>query len=235
MTGAGGGIGREVVVDFVNRGYSVLCWGRHPPIDRVAGADYVVCDVSDPVSVENATLGLRTRYKRVDVLVTSAAILKTMPLHRMTDDVWNEMISINLTGVFRACRAVLPFMIEQGGGSIVNLSSVHAIATVPGTGAYAATKGGIISLSRQIAVEYADHGIRSNSLVVGSVDTAMSTLHGEELTRDSVTVVVPEGTIGRMADPREIARAVAFLAGDDASFVNGAAFTVDGGLTSRLM
>lgn len=235
VTGANGGIGREVVLELLERGYDVVCWGRRIPDDAVPGAEYVVCDVSVPSAVAGAVERLTSTRGRVDVLVTSAAILRTAPVHLMSDELWDEVLSTNLTGAFRACRAVLPFMIDQGSGSIVNLSSVHAVATVPGTGAYAATKGGIVSFSRQLAVEYANHGIRSNSVVIGSVDTKMSAEHGDQLARDNVTVLAPDGSIGRMAHPREIAKAVAFLAGDGASFVNGSAFTVDGGLTSLLM
>lgn len=235
VTGANGGIGREIVIDLLGRGYTVVCWGRRVPDDAVPGAHHVVCDVSDSAAVSSAADRLRAEQGRVDTLVTSAAILQTAPLHEMSDQLWADVIATNLTGVFHACRAVLPLMIEQRSGSIVNLSSVHAVATVPGTGAYAATKGGIISLSRQIAVEYADVGIRSNSVIVGSVDTKMSTQHGSQLARDRVSVTPPAGAVGRMARPEEIARTVAFLAGDDASFVSGSAFTVDGGLTSLLM
>jgi NAD(P)-dependent dehydrogenase (short-subunit alcohol dehydrogenase family) len=235
VTGANGGIGRAIVEAFVGGGIRTVCWVRRMPEAPVSGADYDICDVVDTGSIHGATERLADRHGRVDILVTSAAVLRTGPLHAMSDELWDDVIATNLTGVFRACRAVLPFMIAQRSGSIVNLSSVHAVATVPGTAAYAAAKGGIVSLSRQIAVEYADHGIRSNSVVIGSVDTAMSTLHGEELKRDNVSLKPPSGAVGRMARPEEIARAVSFLSDDAASFVTGAAFTVDGGLTSRLM
>lgn len=235
VTGAGGGIGRAIVAELGDRGWSVVCWVRRIPENPVPGARYVRCDVTDTASVTDAVEQLITEHGRVDALITSAAILRTAPLHEMTDELWDAVLETNLSGVFRSCRAVLPAMIAAGSGSIVNLSSVHAVATVPGTGAYAATKGAIIALSRQLAVEYADAGIRSNSVVVGSVDTAMSTQHGEQLARDGVSVSAPAGALGRMAAPEEIARAVAFLVGDDASFVTGSAFTVDGGITSVLM
>jgi len=235
VTGAAGGIGRAIVEDLVARGHRVVGWGRRAPDDFVAGAEFGVCDVSVARSVDTARDAVLAGYGRIDHLVTSAAVLRTAPLHEMTETVWDEVQSINLKGVFLTARAVLPTMIAQGRGAIVNLSSVHAVATVPGTAAYAATKGAIISLSRQIAVEYADRGIRCNSVVVGSVDTQMSVEHGNQLARDGVAVTPPEGAVGRMAAPVEIARAVGFLVSDDASFVTGSAITVDGGLTSRLM
>lgn len=235
VSGAGGGIGAAIVADLVATGWAVVGLVRRVPEARVDDVDYRLCDVSDTSSVDSVFAGVRETYGRIDGLVTSAAILRTAPLHRMDDELWEDVIDVNLGGVFRCCRAVLPTMIEQRRGSIVNLSSVHAVATVPGTGAYAASKGAIVSLSRQLAVEYADDGIRANSVVIGSVDTKMSEEHGRALARDSVHVDPPEGAVGRMAAPAEIARAVRFLLSDDASFVTGAAMTVDGGLTSRLM
>ncbi|MCI0158801.1 SDR family oxidoreductase [Leifsonia shinshuensis] len=235
VSGAGGGIGEAIVSELAATGWAVVGLVRRDPDARVDGVDYRLCDVSDTQSVNTAFDELREAYGRIDGLVTSAAILRTAPLHRLDDELWDDVIDVNLGGVFRCCRAVLPTMIEQRRGSIVNLSSVHAVATVPGTGAYAASKGAIVSLSRQIAVEYADAGIRANSVVIGSVDTKMSEEHGRALARDSVNVDPPAGAVGRMAAPAEIAGAVRFLLSDEASFVTGAAITVDGGLTSRLM
>lgn len=235
VSGAAGGIGETIAADLVAAGWAVVGLVRRTPEARVEGVDYRLCDVSDSQSVDAAFDQVRAVHGRIDGLVTSAAILRTAPLHRMDDQLWGEVIDVNLGGVFRCCRAVLPLMIEQQRGSIVNLSSVHAVATVPGTGAYAASKGAIVSLSRQLAVEYADDGIRANSVIIGSVDTKMSEEHGRALARDSVRVDPPAGAVGRMAEPAEIATAVRFLLSDDASFVTGAAMTVDGGLTSRLM
>lgn len=235
VTGASGGIGRAVIDDLVHNGYRVVGIVRRPPPDPVPGAEYVVADVSVSTQIDPAIAGIVAETGHVDVLVTSAAILRSAPVHETTEQMWDDVVDTNLKGVFLACRAVLPAMIAAGSGSIINLSSVHAVATVAGTGAYAATKGAIVSLSRQIAVEYADQGIRANSLIIGSVDTAMTDLHKELLERDGILITPPAGRVGRMAQPEEIAKAVRFLAGDDSSFVTGSALTIDGGLLSVLM
>jgi NAD(P)-dependent dehydrogenase (short-subunit alcohol dehydrogenase family) len=235
VTGAGGGIGTAIARELVARGYAVVGWVRTPPADPVAGVDYRSLDIASAADVAAARDDLLSRHGRIDALVTSAAVLRTGPLHELDDATWREVVDINLTGVFLSMRAVLPTMLAQHSGSIVNLSSVHAVATVPGTSAYAATKGAIVSLSREVAVEYADFGIRCNSVVVGSVDTAMSDAHGEQIARDGFRVTPPGGAVGRMAQPEEIAGAVAYLLSPDASFVTGSAMVVDGGLSSRLM
>ena len=235
VTGAAGGIGSAIATDLAARGYLVVGWGLHSPAGTPEVSEFYLCDVADASAVESARDAVLERHGRIDVVVTSAGVLRTAPLHEMPERTWDEVVAVNLKGVFLTVRAVLPAMLAQRRGSIVNLSSVHAIATVPGTAAYAAAKGAIVSLSRQIAVEYADDGVRCNSLIVGSVDTSMSAEHGRLLARDGFVVTPPSGSVARMAAPEEIARAVGFLVGDDASFVTGASLVIDGGLTSRLM
>jgi NAD(P)-dependent dehydrogenase (short-subunit alcohol dehydrogenase family) len=235
VTGGSGGIGSAIVRDLAENGYRVAAIVRRPPPAPVADVTYLVADVSDAAGVNQAVEDIVAGLGAIEVLVTTAAVLRSAPIHKTTEAMWDEVIGTNLKGVFLSCRAVLPSMIEAGSGSIINLSSVHAVATIPGTGAYAATKGAIVSLSRQMAVEYADDGIRVNSLIVGSVDTAMTDLHKELLSNDGTELTPPKGRIGRMAQPGEIAKAVRFLASSDSSFVTGSALTIDGGLLSVLM
>jgi NAD(P)-dependent dehydrogenase (short-subunit alcohol dehydrogenase family) len=235
VTGGSGGIGNAIVAALVDEGYEVASIGRSVSTGGLSAARYLVADVAKAAEIEDAVAEIAGEFGRIDALVTSAAILRTAPVHEMSEELWDDVVDINLKGVFLACRAVLPHMLEAGSGSIVNLSSVHAVATVPGTGAYAATKGAIVSFSRQMAVEYADNGIRVNSVVIGSVDTEMTVTHKNAIERDRVIVTPPPGMVGRMAQPKEIANAVAFLVGPQSSFMTGSALTVDGGLLSRLM
>ena len=223
VTGSRGGIGSATVRRLERDGFRVHGWAR-PEVD-----------VSDAASVAAAMAELLEREGRLDALVTTAGVLRTGPLHTMTDDLWREVMSINLDGVFHVNRAALAAMLETGGGAIVNLSSVHAVATVPGTAAYAATKAAVEALTTSIAIEYADAGIRANSIVVGSVDTKMSVEHGRQIAAEGYSVGRAPGAVGRMAAPEEIAAVAAHLLSPDASFVTGARIVADGGLTTRLM
>jgi NAD(P)-dependent dehydrogenase (short-subunit alcohol dehydrogenase family) len=157
-------------------------------------------------------------------------------LEDVSDAEWDRTIAVNLTAIFRVCRATLPLLRAAGGGSVVNIASVHAVSTVTGVPAYAATKAAIVGLSRQMALDYAVDRIRVNSVLVGSVATRM-TLDGLEEAggAEAIGLSFEDNRIARIADPREIATAIGFLISDAASFVTGSGFLVDGGLTARLL
>ncbi len=166
---------------------------------------------------------------KVDVLVNNAGIIHKSPLEELELEDWNKVISVNLNGVFYTMRSFGVRMIHQGGGSIINIASVAGHVPLEGGGAYSASKAGVIMLTRQAAVEWGPKGVRVNAICPGPILTDMlrSEYSEEELKfRERVTPV------GRLGDPKDVARLAVFLASDEASYVNGAIYDLDGGLAA---
>lgn len=234
VTGGSGGIGSALVAILRERGYSVVPFDVRPALPA-ADDEFRTVDITRSAEVDRAVTEVVLRHGRLDAVVNAAGVLECYAVDDTPESVWDRVMAVNVKGAFLMSRAAIPHLRTAGGGSIVNISSVHALASVGRTAAYAASKGALVSLSRQMAVDYADDDIRVNSVVVGSVDTEMSKAHGAAIARDGVAIAPFPGRLGRVADPREVARAVAFLLSGDASFVNASAFVVDGGMLSRLM
>jgi NAD(P)-dependent dehydrogenase (short-subunit alcohol dehydrogenase family) len=157
-------------------------------------------------------------------------------LEDISDAEWDATIGVNLTGVFRVCRAGLPALRRAGGGSVVNIASVHAVATAPGLADYAASKGAVLSLSRQLALDYAVDGIRVNALIVGSVNTRMSQPVFEAAGGpEALGLSFDARAIPRVGQPVEIADVIAFLISDASSFITGSGLIADGGMLAKLM
>ncbi|MDE1996116.1 MAG: SDR family oxidoreductase, partial [Rhizobiaceae bacterium] len=194
-------------------------------------------DLTREEEVQAVVTDARTALGGLDAVVNCAGIYATgKRLEDVTDAEWDRTIAVNLTAIFRVCRATLPLLRAAGGGSVVNIASVHAIATVTGVPAYAASKAGVVGLSRQMALDYAVDRIRVNSVIVGSVATRM-TLDGLEEAggAEALGLSFADNRIARIANPREIATAIGFLISDAASFVTGSNFVADGGMLARLM
>jgi NAD(P)-dependent dehydrogenase (short-subunit alcohol dehydrogenase family) len=241
VTGAGSGIGRATAIRLAEEGARVTCVdvndGAVQETARTIGdsALGVAADVSDDAQVRAYTDDTVARWGRLDVAFNNAGVNLPTVFHDAPDDLIDRTIDVNLRGVIHGCRAAIPYMLERGGGSIVNTGSVNSLVSEPFLSIYAATKGAILMLSRSIALDYAKQGIRCNCLCPGWVDTPVNYAHAEMLgglqhVYDTIDSFQP---IGRPGDPREIANVVLFLASDESSFVTGSAVVADGAMTAQ--
>ncbi|TRC84435.1 SDR family oxidoreductase [Mesorhizobium sp. WSM4310] len=244
VTGAATGIGRATAEYLADEGARVFGAGLDGEEGKAFAGRYDESqlifresDLTREEEVQSAVTAATERLGGLDAVVNCAGIYPTgKRLEDVSDAEWEETIAVNLTAIFRVCRATLPLLRAAGGGSIVNIASVHADATVPGVPAYAATKAAVVGLSRQMALDYAVDRIRVNAVLVGSVATRM-TLDGLEAAggADALGLSFEPNRIARIANPSEIASAIGFLISDAASFVTGSAMQVDGGLLARLL
>lgn len=244
VTGAATGIGRATAEYLLSEGARVFgagLDGKEGEAWAVRHADgrliFRVCDLTRESEVRSAVAAASELFGGLDAVVNCAGIYPTgKRLEDLADEEWDNTIAVNLTAIFRVCRATLPLLRAAGGGSIVNIASVHAEATVPGVPAYAATKAAVVGLSRQMALDYAVDRIRVNAVLVGSVATRM-TLDGLEAAggAEALGLSFESNRIARIANPAEIATAIGFLISDASSFVTGSAMQVDGGLLARLL
>ena len=239
VTGAARGIGYAISACFLAEGAKVaLCDIDGAAARRAAdtlgtAALGLSLDVTQPASIEQAFAAVVDHHGRPDVLVNNAAALT--PPGTVVDiqvDDWDMAISVNLTGAFRMSRAAIPLMSANGGGVIINVTSTLASVAVEEAPAYCASKGGLLQLTRAMALDHAKDGIRVNALSPGAVRTErLEDLYGSMTA--AAEQLAPLHPIGRLARPEEIAAAAAFLASDDATFMTGADLIVDGGFTAR--
>ncbi|MDG4893660.1 SDR family NAD(P)-dependent oxidoreductase [Mesorhizobium sp. WSM4976] len=244
VTGAATGIGQATAEYLVTEGAQVFGAGLDGEegkalADRYAESQLIFreSDLTREAEVQVAVAMASERFGGLDAVVNCAGIYPTgKRLEELSDEDWDRTIAVNLTAIFRICRATLPLLRAAGGGSIVNIASVHADATVPGVPGYAATKAAVVGLSRQMALDYAVDRIRVNAVLVGSVATRM-TLDGLEAAggAEALGLSFKPNRIARIANPSEIASAIGFLISDASSFVTGSAMQVDGGLLARLL
>ncbi|WP_284276761.1 SDR family NAD(P)-dependent oxidoreductase [Mesorhizobium huakuii] len=244
VTGAATGIGRATAEYLADEGARVFGAGLDGEEGKALAGRYDESqlifresDLTREAEVQSAVTAATERLGGLDAVVNCAGIYPTgKRLEEVSDAEWERTIAVNLTAIFRVCRSTLPLLRAAGGGSIVNIASVHADATVPGVPAYAATKAAVVGLSRQMALDYAVDRIRVNAVLVGSVATRM-TLDGLEAAggAEALGLSFESNRIARIANPSEIATAIGFLISDAASFVTGSAMQVDGGLLARLL
>jgi NAD(P)-dependent dehydrogenase (short-subunit alcohol dehydrogenase family) len=239
ITGAAGGIGREAALLFSEEGASVCV----ADVDAEAGektaaecrdAFFHEVNVADSDSVAAMYAGTAERYGGVDVLYNNAGIMPAddASVLETEPDAWERVMDVNAKGVFLCCKHGIPHLLERGGGSVVNVASFVALAGAATSQiAYTASKGAVLSLSRELAVEFARRGVRVNALCPGPVETPllMRLFADDPAAYERRRIHLP---MGRLAQAREIANAALFLASDESSYVNGATFLVDGGLTA---
>ncbi len=242
ITGAAAGIGRATALRFAREGCRIACFDvsdAGPAVAEAAGAGAEAVshevDVADAASVESGVAAVAGRWGRIDVLVNNAGIVRDAQLVKwkdgqaaslMTDAEWDAVIGVNLRGVFHCTRAVVPHMIRGGGGVILNASSVVGLYGNFGQTNYAATKAGVIGLTRTWARELGRHGIRVNAVAPGFIATEMVRAMPEKV----LGTMVGKTPLGRLGRPEDVAAAYAWLASDEAGFVSGAVLSVDGGL-----
>lgn len=240
VSGAGSGIGAATARVLAAQGASVVVAeidqqsGKRVAAEiRAAGCDarFIVCDVREEASIKAMVDTAVGHYQQIDVLVNNAGITQVVHLDKMSPDEWDQLQSVNLRSMFLMTSACLPYLRQSEGAAIVNMSSVNASATLGGLGAYAASKAGIVGLTKSLAAELAPR-IRVNAIAPGAILTA-AWRDREDLDRVLAHRLqyIP---LERMGRPEDIGMGVAFLVSDQASYITGTVLTIDGGMTSRL-
>ena len=235
VTGAARGIGRAICLELAARGADVVAAGRQietceetaaavRALGRNAAA--VALDVSDAASVESGAAAALKAFGRVDILVNNAGITRDTLLLRMTEEDWDAVLDTNLKGAFLLTKAVARDMLRQRSGSIVNISSIVGLIGQAGQCNYAASKAGLIAFTKSAAREFAPRGIRVNAIAPGFIQTRMTDAL-PEASREQMLSMIP---LKRFGAPEDIAKAVAYLASDDASYVTGQVLSVNGGM-----
>jgi NAD(P)-dependent dehydrogenase (short-subunit alcohol dehydrogenase family) len=246
ITGAASGIGQACAIRFAREEANVACLDVIEEANQGAatecrelGVDAIAlhCNVSDPDSVRAAFQRTMDRWGRLDVLVAAAGIYSGAPLSDVPLGQWQRLIDINLTGVFLCNQAVAPIMMKQGGGSIINISSMAGKTSWPGSVEYSASKSGVIGLTRSVAMELAPYGATANAVCPGNTLTEMvKNVAGQVGPREGMTAEewldtrANDCPMKRLAQPWEIAGVVAFLASEDSRYITGQAIEVDGGM-----
>jgi NAD(P)-dependent dehydrogenase (short-subunit alcohol dehydrogenase family) len=231
VTGAGRGIGLATAKRLRGLGALVVA-GLEEESQREAVRDFdpVVLNVLHEEHWAAAVGHCKDAHGGIDVLVNNAGILREGTAEETTLDIWEEVLAVNLRGVFLGCKHVIPVMRERGGGAIVNLASIDGLHGNHRHVAYAASKGGVVSITRALAMDHAPENIRVNSVCPGTVRTQMVM---ENMAGYNEQTVKEKHPLGREAEPEEVANVIAFLCGPGASFMTGMAVPVDGGRSIR--
>ncbi len=236
ITGGADGIGKATALRFAVEGAVAIIWDLNEDKGiklvediRMEGgeADFYKVNTADYQQVESAANVVYEKYGKIDILINNAGITRDASLKKMSIDQWQQVIDVNLSGVFYCTKAISPFMMEKGSGRIISTSSVVALYGNFGQSNYVATKAGVIGMTKTWARELGRKGITANAIAPGFISTEMVALMPENVLA-SMREKVPMGRLGK---PEEIASAFVFLASDEAAYINGAVLSVDGGIT----
>lgn len=239
VTGAASGIGAATVRRLRADGLVVAAVDvtPQPAGDLPDGVQGWTCDVRSPQRCAAVIAAVVDRYGSLDVVVNAAGVVRYGHIDQLPIEDWRFQLDTNLNGTYHVCRAAIPHL-RDGGGAIVNVASTQAFATQESVAAYSASKAGIVALTRTLALDHAPDGIRVNAVAPGSVDTGMLRYAAGLLNADDPDAAIAEWgarhPIGRVIRADEVAAAISFLAGDDASAITGTTLMVDGGATAKL-
>ncbi|MFC2027276.1 SDR family NAD(P)-dependent oxidoreductase [Chloroflexota bacterium] len=241
ITGAASGIGAACALRFVQEGARVIGFDIGEAANdtwkkavEIAPDSYLETgDVRDEERIQNVIEEAIQRFGHLDIVVNCAGVASGGPVHMLPTQEWDRVMDINLKGTFLVCKHAVGYMVEQGSGSIINISSIEGIEGSEGGSAYNVSKGGVILLTRNMAMDYARKGIRVNTICPGFIDTplASETVLDNEILKEFRDHIIDAVLLGRIGRPEEIANAALFLASDEASFITGHSLMVDGGFT----
>ncbi|MDL9980050.1 SDR family NAD(P)-dependent oxidoreductase [Microbacterium sp. ASV49] len=229
VTGAGRGIGRAIAEALHAEGATTIATSRAESDPTFGPIEYMPLDVASEADWQRVVGRVLADHGHIDVLVNNAGIIAYEPLHDLSIADWTSVVATNQTGVWLGMREVVPQMITQGGGSIINVSSIWGSAAVSGAHAYHATKGAVRNMSKNAAITYAGQNVRVNSLHPGFIETPLTDAQAPEVN----AYVVSQTPMGRAGRPEEIAAGVVFLASDESSFVTGSELVIDGGYLAQ--
>lgn len=236
ITGGADGLGRAAALKFSAEGAQVIIWDMNEEKAHLTVAEieaeggkafFAKVNTASYTEVEAATQEAASRFGRIDILINNAGITRDASIKKMTPEMWQQVIDVNLTGVFNCAKCISAGMVEKGYGRIINTSSVVALYGNFGQSNYVATKAGVIGLTKTLARELGRKGVTVNAVAPGFIATEMVKKMPENVLK-SMEEKVP---LGRLGTPEEIASVYLFLSSDEASYINGATISVDGGIT----
>jgi len=235
ITGSARGIGREIALSLAREGATVIICDVNAELalqtqkefeSQGFQADSFSCDVTKAAEVEELANKILDKFKRIDILVNNAGITKDNLMLRLSEADWDAVLNVNLKGTFNCTKAVSKAMLKQRSGNIINIASIIGIIGNAGQANYAASKAGIIALTKSVAREFASRGIRCNAVAPGFIQTDMTAKLSEEV-REKMLAQIPLGKLGL---PQDVAGACLFLASSESSYVTGQTIVVDGGM-----